>query len=124
MTDAQCHYCENVTEVWACYRCDQLTCEDCFTPMSHMATDPVTDCLECSCESERRACKAADRERGRQKAERERKDAANRAAHARYWRPENVTKRRVASAERKRLKAEANLKNLVESLRIVSGWLS
>jgi len=119
MTDAPCSICETVTEVWECFGCDQLACEDCFSPQSPMSTDPVTNCTVCTGEGERRAAEAADRESDRRAADRARKDARNAKARARYWRPENIRKRRADRAERKRLRSEANLKNFVESLRIV-----
>ena len=123
MTDAPCSICGTVTEVWECLGCDQLACEDCFAPMSPMATDPVTNCVVCTGEGERRAAEEADRESDRVAADRARKDARNAKARERYWRPENIRKRRIDRAERKRLRAEANLRNLVESLRIVGGMM-
>lgn len=115
----RCHRCEIETEAWECFGCGELTCEDCFTPMSPMATDPVTDCLTCT---ERYESEMWERSR-RQWEREQRKGKRNKAAKARYWRPENIAKRRMAKAERKRLKAEAAIKNMVEAFKIVGGMM-
>ena len=120
----KCHFCESMTdEAWACYGCGQLTCEDCFAPMSPFATDPVTPCLECEGHYESERAEEAEREWQNSELERQRKEKRNAAARRRYWRPENITKRREARAERKRVKAEQAIKNLAEAMRIVGGMM-
>lgn len=123
MTEGKCHYCENIAEVWSCWDCKELTCEDCFAPMSHMATDPVTPCLECDGQQHRAREDEHQRESDRLHAETERKGRRNKAARARYWKPENIRKRREAAAKRKRERAEQNIKLMVESLKIVGGMM-
>ena len=49
----------------------------------------------------------ADREYERQEALRIKREKANAAARARYWKPENVAKRRREKAERRAREAEA-----------------
>ncbi len=94
--EQSCHYCEEkVEETYECHGCGQQTCEDCFSPMSPMATDPVTPCLECSSRYEREFCAENDREARLASAKKEWRDKANEAARRRYHLPENVEKRRL-----------------------------
>lgn len=121
---AHCHYCgEDACETWECFDCKQQTCEDCFAPMEHYATDPVTPCLGCKSDREHRHQIEADREAEAARKLQAQRDEWNRKAREFYWRPENVAKRRAEKEERKRAEAEAAAKRLREAVVIVRDWL-
>lgn len=117
-TPKQCHCCETTgADLYECPRCDQLTCEDCFD--THWRPGEPPDCLECVGRLE-----AADWEERRKDAEieearKKKRDARNAAARARYWKPENVAKRRKARTEKKQRQAREAQDRLKAAFRIV-----
>lgn len=63
------------------------------------------------------------RNMSRKRKDQERRDEINRKARERYWKPENVEKRRQAKIKREREAAELTSKQLAEIFRIVSDVL-
>ena len=62
-----------------------------------------------------------DQERWKRKEAKQKiKEDRNKLARERYWRPKNIEKRRLARAERKRLKAERMQKMLADTFKIVN----
>lgn len=116
----RCHHCdEDVCETWACDSCKQQTCEDCFAPMEHYATDPVTPCLGCKSDSVHHALMEADREAEAARKLQAQRDEWNRKKREYYHRPENVAKRRAAREARKQAEAEAARKRVERAFAIV-----
>jgi len=101
----KCHMCEQETDFW-CDRCELPVCEDCCVQMTiHNQIDyPLcTDCDD-TCQAHRylECCLEEDVKEAKQK----KRDEINAKRRANYWKPENVTKRRVAKQERQ-LEAQA-----------------
>ena len=119
---ARCECCEESKaddEVWPCPRCEDLTCEDCFTPQAYGSIDPVTNCITCTGAIERADRAEHAREAKLGALRQARRDERNAKARARYNSPERVAARCAARAELKRKRALEAQKRLANALRIV-----
>ena len=119
--ELKCHMCGNPTD-YCCQDCGEPVCEDCCVPYDQFTQIDYTLCQSCRDGQEASDWLARDREHKRQEAIKAKRDARNAASKKRYWKPENVEKRRLAKIERNRLRVERNRKMLAEAFRIVADW--
>ena len=109
----------NLTD-YCCEDCGEPVCEECAVPYDQFTQIDYTLCQCCHDGNMSRRQLEAYREEDLQAESKAKKDARNKAARERYWRPENVAKRKAAREERKRLKREQAIRNFQETMRIVS----
>lgn len=125
-----CHICGAETE-FACQDCGQPVCEDCCVPYTQFNQCDFTRCNECQsgidAETARENMRrwAQEEEEQRKEEEKQRKlEHRRKMARKRYWKPENIEKRRIAKIKRRQERAELRSKQLIEALKIVYDWLS
>ena len=122
MTDNICHYCEENQTEYFCPRCDLPTCEDCFEPLTQFNAGFELSCLGCE---NRRQTEAADEYEQNLKYEEEKKHQKkhkNDQARKRYWKPENVAKRKAKKIKQKEAKRQQEIKSLMELAKIFFDW--
>ena len=116
--DLKCHMCGNPTE-FTCQDCGEPVCEDCCVVPTYMNQIDYTLCQSCQDGHEAADWLERDREHKRQDARNALKATRNAAAKKRYWKPENVEKRRQARVERTRTRVERNRRMFSETMKIV-----
>lgn len=95
-----CHVCDEDRAEYACPRCDERTCEDCFEPMTQFNAGNPTECLNCVSDREHEWRKEGEAREAEEKAAQTAKDKRNAEARARYRSPEAQAKRAEAKRER------------------------
>ena len=110
----KCHICEGWTD-FDCQTCNEPVFEDCCVPMTYMNQIDYALCTSCETSHECERWEEAEIE----EALNTKRDNRNKAARDRYWRPENVKKRKDAIIERKRLAAEQARDSLAKAFSIV-----
>lgn len=118
----KCHMCGNITDYY-CEDCGEPVCEECCVPYDQFTQIDYTLCQCCHDGDMARRELEAYREEDRKAAEKAKRDARNKKARERYWRPENVEKRRLAKIERKRKQAEDARRMMAEAFRTFSEWV-
>jgi len=114
-----CHVCEENKTDFTCHICGEPVCEDCcVVPTYHNQLDYAL-CTVCEEGNQARRMVDYEKEATIQESIATKKKAIQDKRHATYWKPENVEKRRVAKAERKRLQAEQAMQRLEQAFKIV-----
>jgi NAD-dependent SIR2 family protein deacetylase len=98
----KCHICGKDTD-WYCNDCHKPVCEDCCVVHTIHNQIDYPLCKECYADSERERLEESHREL----LEREKADGRNAKARIRYWKPENIEKRR--KKHEKELRRECEL---------------
>jgi hypothetical protein len=115
-----CHVCEENTTDFTCHICGEPVCEDCCVVPTYQNQLDYALCTVCEDGRHRQRMMDADREYALEKVAAAKKKAIADKRHATYWKPENVTKRRLAKIERKRAAAEQRLESMKTAMRIVA----
>lgn len=119
MDNLQCHICGGSTE-FTCGDCGWSVCEDCcVVPTFHNQIE-YTKCQDCEDSDEMEREEEWKREYEKNLALKKKKEAQAAARRANYRKPENVTKRRLAKIERKRVIAEQQEERMKRAMKIVS----
>lgn len=122
-SEEPCHMCGNMTEFY-CRECDEPVCEDCAVPFTLQNQIDYTLCQVCHEGNEaRRAMYYWEKEEEAER-EKEKREHRNRLARNRYWRAENIEKRRIARENLKREKAEQARRMLAEAFKTVNDWFA
>ena len=120
--EMKCHICGNETD-FCCESCNQPVCEDCCVAMTYQNQIDYALCLECHELNEALYTIEKDAEYEREEARKAKKEKRRKQQRANYHLPANVEKRRVAKAERNRLRAEQNIRMLKETFKIVGSMI-
>lgn len=114
-----CHVCDENKTDFTCHDCGEPVCEDCCVVPTYHNQLEYALCTVCGDERENRRASEWERENKIQDAITAKKKAIQDKRHATYWNPKNVVKRRVAKAERERLKAEQSRDRIAQAFKIV-----
>jgi hypothetical protein len=117
--ELKCHLCGNITEFY-CRDCGEPVCEDCCVPFTLQNQIDYTLCTSCHDGNEARRSLECWREEEKQKAKGEKRKLRREAARKRYWKPENVAKRKERCEAEKRARIELKKKQMEEAMGIVS----
>lgn len=117
-----CHMCESSTD-FNCRDCEEPVCESCCVAQTVHNQIDYALCKSCEMGYESVISEEAHKEWLLAEEKRIRCEAINAKRKATYRKPENVEKRRIATAERKRKRAEHNLKMLAETFKIVNSMM-
>jgi hypothetical protein len=120
--ELKCHICGELTE-FTCQTCEEPVCEDCCVQPTYLNQLEETLCTACGDSQECDRWDEAHRQSVIDDAAQAKRNARNEAAKARYWKPENVKKRKLAIIERKRLRAEAYRESWARAGEIVGGMM-
>lgn len=118
----KCHMCGGLTDYY-CQDCDEPVCEDCCVPYDQFTQIDYTLCRSCHDGDIAASQLEAYREEEIKAFEQAKKDARNKAARERYWRPENVEKRRKEREERKIKQLEERQRMFAEALKTVNNMM-
>lgn len=114
----KCHICESETD-FTCVQCDEPVCEDCCVVPTYLNQIDYALCVECGDSNDCRRADKQEKDWEREEKIKEEKEKKSKARKETYWKPENIAKRRVLKAERKRLKAEQARQRMADSVRFV-----
>jgi hypothetical protein len=113
-----CHYCKSNKTDFTCDQCGLPVCEECCVKMTIHNQIDYPLCLGCDgvneAEQYLEACKEEDYKQEQEAKKKKKADARRKA----YWKPEAIEKRRLRKEERKRLKIEAERKQIEELAKI------
>jgi len=96
-----CHICNRETE-FTCDVCEEPVCDDCCVPITIHNQIDYPLCKTCNEGHEAARYECARQKNLGEEVAKAKKDARNAEARARYWKPENVAKRKAAKVERKK----------------------
>ena len=118
-----CHICGGSTDYY-CQVCDKPVCEECCIPYNQFTQIDYTLCQSCYDVDMAERTLEVYREEDQKEAEKAKKNARNKKARERYWKPENIAKRQKKREERKRKQKEEQTKILTETFKIVNNWMN
>jgi len=113
-----CHMCDSETD-YHCQDCDLPVCEDCAVVMTLQNQIDYTKCQECEDGDEARSYLDNLREWKKEEAVKVKKEARKKARHIAYWKPEAVTKRRIAKEKRRIEKIELHKKQMENAAKVI-----
>ena len=116
----ECHICGAQTD-FTCRDCDEPVCEDCCTPMTLQNQIDYALCAECYDLQETATYFEAAKEHEISEKLKAKKKATADKRRARYWKPENVEKRRLAKLKHKQERAERDRQMLEATAKAVAG---
>lgn len=116
-----CYICGKETD-YHCQDCGEPVCEDCLTPFTLQNQIDYNLCSTCyDGYQARRRMEYVRKEEAKDIANKLRIER-NKKASIRYWKPENIEKRRVARQKRRKEQFDQRLKNIQEAISIVNDW--
>jgi len=117
-----CHICGKPAAEFKCRDCGEPVCEDCCVPFTLQNQIDFTLCTSCHDYNEaRRSFEYQKEEEIRDKLNEERK-LRNEKRRVKYWKPENIKRRREAREERKRVEQKRREEMLLEAVSLVRNW--
>lgn len=123
MSELICHICGNVAD-FHCQQCDEPVCEDCCVPFTLQNLIDYTLCNCCHDGNEAEEYLQRRKEDEIQDEMDKKKEERRKARFARYWKTENITKRREQRVARKKAQAELQRKQTEESVKVVNEMFS
>ena len=121
----KCHMCGGTTDYYCC-QCNEPVCEDCCVLFTLQNQCDETRCQSCQDGFDVQESRAQHKRWEAEDAEKKKRKHRSDLAKIRYWKPENVEKRRAAKEARKKAAAELATKHFNDSVKIVSemfrGW--
>jgi len=117
--ELKCHICGHITD-FHCRDCDEPVCEDCCVPFTMHNQIDFALCTCCHDGNQAREHLRRCKENEIQDAKDEKRKQKNKEARRRYWKPENVAKRKERKEARKKAKMELREKQLADTINIVS----
>jgi len=114
--------CGSLTDYY-CQDCDEPVCEECCVTYNQFTQIDYTLCQSCYDGDVAKRQLEEYKEEEREAAERAKKDARNKTARERHWRPENIEKRRKIREKRKIQQQEDNKRILAEVFKTVNEML-
>jgi len=119
MNEYPCHMCGRMTDL-RCEHCDEPVCEECCVPFTIHNQIDFALCQCCRDGDEARECLRRGREDEIQRAKDEKLELRREVARKRYWKPENVLKRKERREARKKAKMELRAEQMARTVNMVS----
>ena len=116
--EMKCHMCGGVTD-FVCRDCDMPVCENCLVEFTYMIQIDYSLCQSCDDYHQAEAYLERDEDLKYEEAIEAKKEKRRAAARTRYWKPENIEKRKLAKKENRKLEAEFRQKQLAETAKIL-----
>ena len=116
----KCHICGEDAEEFNCERCDEPVCEDCLEPFTLQNQLYATICKECYEMQKIYQAIEYQKEEEIRDARVKKKAHQRELTRIRYWRPENIEKRRTAGMKLRKEATELRQRQLAETISIVN----
>jgi len=115
--------CGEIADEFRCKDCDLPVCEDCCVQPTYMNQVDYTQCQECGDYAQEEYFLEVSREQEYEAKLEAKRQKRRDDAKTRYWKPENVEKRRLKKIERNKLRVERNQKAFASAMKIVGDMM-
>ena len=115
-----CHVCQKPTDEFECEQCNLPTCEDCLVPYDQFTMIDYCWCTDCHESNQANDYLERSKEWKRKEDLKKKREHRNKLARARYWKPENVAKRKEAKKQREIERAERDKKIIEAQVKSIS----